>query len=62
MGEAALLGSLLQIGGMLGNFTVGMKMDRWDHHKVVGADGLLRWRLRGAHRTAAADDAGPLAR
>ncbi|MGO1268867.1 MAG: MFS transporter [Pseudomonas bubulae] len=36
MGEAALLGSLLQIGGMLGNFTVGMKMDRWDHHKVVG--------------------------
>jgi AAHS family 4-hydroxybenzoate transporter-like MFS transporter len=36
MGDAALLGSLLQIGGMLGNFTVGMKMDRWDHHKVVG--------------------------
>lgn len=37
MGQAALLGSLLQIGGMLGNFTVGMKMDRWEHHKVVGA-------------------------
>ncbi|WP_300719648.1 aromatic acid/H+ symport family MFS transporter [Pseudomonas sp.] len=36
LSEAALLGSLLQVGGMLGNFTVGMKMDRWNHHKVVG--------------------------
>ena len=36
LGQAALLGSLLQVGGMLGNFTVGMKMDRWDHHSVVG--------------------------
>lgn len=36
MGQAAVIGSLLQVGGVLGNFTTGMKMDRWDHHVVVG--------------------------
>lgn len=36
LSQAALIGSLLQAGGVLGNFTIGMKMDRFDHHKVVG--------------------------
>ncbi|MDE1165623.1 MAG: aromatic acid/H+ symport family MFS transporter [Pseudomonas sp.] len=36
LSQAAIIGSLLQAGGVLGNFTIGIKMDRWDHHKVVG--------------------------
>ena len=36
MGQAAIIGSLLQLGGLVGNFAVGMKMDHWDHHKVIG--------------------------
>lgn len=36
MTEAAIIGSLLQAGGVIGNFTTGMKMDRWNHHLIVG--------------------------
>lgn len=36
MSQAAIIGSLLQVGGVLGNFAIGMKMDRWDHDLVVG--------------------------
>jgi AAHS family 4-hydroxybenzoate transporter-like MFS transporter len=36
LSQAATIGALLQAGGVLGNFTIGMKMDRWDHHKIIG--------------------------
>lgn len=36
LAEAAIIGSLLQVGGVLGNLTVGLKMDRWNPHKVIG--------------------------
>ncbi|WP_338514848.1 aromatic acid/H+ symport family MFS transporter [Pseudomonas poae] len=35
LSEAAIIGAMLQLGGVLGNFTVGMKMDRWDKNHVL---------------------------
>jgi AAHS family 4-hydroxybenzoate transporter-like MFS transporter len=35
LADAAIIGSLLQVGGVVGNFTVGLKMDRWNPHKVI---------------------------
>ena len=33
--EAAIVGAMLQLGGVVGNFTMGMKMDRWDKNGVL---------------------------
>jgi len=35
LADAAIIGSLLQLGGVVGNVTVGLKMDRWNPHKVI---------------------------
>ena len=33
--QAAMLGIILQIGGAIGNFTVGLKMDRFEPNRIV---------------------------
>lgn len=35
LSQAALIGAMLQLGGVFGNFTMGMKMDRWEKNTVV---------------------------
>lgn len=35
MAQAAIIGALFQAGGVFGNLAIGVKMDRWEHHKVV---------------------------
>ncbi|AJQ46236.1 MULTISPECIES: MFS transporter [Pseudomonas] len=35
LGEAALIGAIFQAGGIFGNLAIGLKMDRWGHHKIV---------------------------
>lgn len=34
--QAVALGVILQVGGALGNFTVGLKMDRFEPNRIVG--------------------------
>jgi AAHS family 4-hydroxybenzoate transporter-like MFS transporter len=36
LSQAALVGGVFQAGGIFGNLAIGLKMDRWEHHKVVG--------------------------
>jgi AAHS family 4-hydroxybenzoate transporter-like MFS transporter len=35
LSQAAIIGGMLQLGGVFGNFTMGMKMDRWEKNNVV---------------------------
>ncbi|MDU8502143.1 MFS transporter [Pseudomonas syringae] len=35
LAQAAIIGALFQAGGVFGNLAIGIKMDRWNHHKVV---------------------------
>lgn len=35
LSQAATIGAMLQLGGVLGNFSVGMKMDRWEKNHVL---------------------------
>ena len=35
LSQAAIIGAMLQLGGVFGNFTMGMKMDRWEKNTVV---------------------------
>lgn len=35
MAQAAVIGALFQAGGIFGNLAIGVKMDNWEHHKVV---------------------------
>lgn len=35
LSQAAFIGAMLQLGGAVGDFTVGMKMDRWEQNNVV---------------------------
>ena len=35
--QGALIGTIFQVGGMIGNFGVGWVMDRFEHHKVVAS-------------------------
>jgi AAHS family 4-hydroxybenzoate transporter-like MFS transporter len=34
--QAVVIGSVFQIGGMVGNFSIGYIMDRWGAHKTIG--------------------------
>ncbi|MFF7063761.1 MFS transporter [Pseudomonas sp. NPDC008258] len=35
LSQAALIGAVLQLGGAVGDFSVGLKMDRWEQNNVV---------------------------
>lgn len=35
LSQAAIIGGMLQLGGVFGNYTMGMKMDRWEKNNVV---------------------------
>lgn len=35
LSQAVLMGSVFQIGGMIGNFCIGIEMDRWGKHEAI---------------------------
>ncbi|NIE73084.1 aromatic acid/H+ symport family MFS transporter [Pantoea sp. Ap-967] len=35
LSQAAIIGAVLQLGGAVGDFSVGLKMDRWEQNNVV---------------------------
>ncbi|MFJ4443290.1 hypothetical protein ACIPZ8_14495 [Pseudomonas sp. NPDC089422] len=35
LSQAAIIGAVLQLGGAVGDFSVGLKMDRWEQNHVV---------------------------
>ncbi|WP_449432427.1 MFS transporter [Pseudomonas putida] len=35
LSQAAILGAMLQLGGAVGDFSVGLKMDRWEQNNVI---------------------------
>lgn len=35
LSQAVLMGSVFQLGGMLGNFCIGIEMDRWGKHNAI---------------------------
>ncbi|WP_153109805.1 MFS transporter [Propionivibrio limicola] len=35
--KAAMIGAMMQLGGVVGNIMIGWAMDRWESHKVVVA-------------------------
>lgn len=37
LAQGALIGTIFQIGGMIGNFGIGWVMDKFEHHRVVAA-------------------------
>ena len=37
LSEAAVIGAVLQVGGVIGNFAIGWMMDRWESHRIIAA-------------------------
>jgi AAHS family 4-hydroxybenzoate transporter-like MFS transporter len=35
LSQAVIMGSVFQIGGMMGNFCIGIEMDRWGRHCAI---------------------------
>ncbi len=33
--QSILIGAMFQVGGIAGNFCIGLEMDRWGHHKII---------------------------
>lgn len=35
LSDAAIIGAVLQVGGVVGNFAIGWMMDRWEPHRII---------------------------
>lgn len=35
LSQSILIGAMFQVGGIAGNFCIGMEMDRWGHHRII---------------------------